>query len=365
MDRIAQFPDEIVFAVCERFLTGQGEGATKIAEWLREEKTLPVTREMIYPLIAEGIRREYLILHAPEAHTAAQRIADRYHVPLDAVRVVAVRGLSAIEHVAYHAAEVAADTIRRLGTHKSRVHIGLGAGAMTVAVARHLADRLHMEDGFPDLTLHALSSGFSVHTPQMAPVSFFSFFHDAKPSIKYVGLFAQAIVTSDEYERVKQAPGVSESFEAAAEIDLVITSLASAQDGHGDLSHFMEVAAEKKKDATAAAKLEQLRAAGWRGDVQYRPYSATGPIVMDTGVRALTLFELSDLVRLGATQNKEVILVAGPCGVCATSKADALVPLLIEPTLRVWTRLIMDVATAEELVPNLGTSRSAASASPR
>jgi len=357
MDRIAQFPDEIVFAVCERFLAGEGEGATKIASWLREEKTLPVTREMIYPLIAEAIRRKYLILRAPEVHTAAQRIADRYDVPLDSVRVVAVRGLSALDHVAYHAAEIAADTIRRLGAHKERVHIGLGAGMMTVAVARYLADRLRMEDGFPDLTLHALSSGFSVHTPQTAPVSFFSFFHDAKPNIEYVGLFAQAIVTSEEYERVKQAPGVSESFEAAADIDLVISSLASAQDGHGDLSHFMEVVAEEKKDATAARKIEELRAAGWRGDVQYRPYSATGPIVMDTGVRALTLFELSDLVRLGATENKEVILVAGPCGVCATSKADALVPLLVEPTLRVWTRLIMDVATAEELLSSPAPSQ--------
>ncbi len=349
MDRIAQFPDEIVFAVCERFLAGEGEGATKIASWLRAEKTLPVTREMIYPLIGEAIRRKYLILRAPEAHLAAQRIADRYDVPLDALRVVSVRGLSAIEHVAYAAAEVAADTIRRLGAHKSRVHIGLGAGMMTVAVARHLADRLRMEDGFPDLTLHALSSGFSVHMPQTAPVSFFSFFHDAKPHIEYVGLFAQAIVTSEEYERVKQAPGVSESFEAAAEIDLVITSLASAQDGHGDLSHFMKVVADEKNYATAT-KLEELRAAGWRGDVQFRPYAASGPILMDTGVRALTVFELSDLVRLGAADNKEVILVAGPCGVCSTSKADALVPLLLEPTLRVWTRLIMDVATAEELV---------------
>jgi DNA-binding transcriptional regulator LsrR (DeoR family) len=348
MEKIAALSDEIVFAVCERFLAG--EGATQIAGWLREDKKLAVNRETIYPILAEARRRNYLLLRAPEAHRVAQRLADRYDLALGALRVVPVRGLAALDHTAHAAAEVAAERIRHLGRRKSPVHVGLGAGWMTVAVARHLADRLRFEDGFPDLTLHALTSGFSVHTPQTAPVAFFSFFHDAKPHIDYVGLFAQAIVPSHDYERVKWDPGVSESFAAAGEIDLIITSLASAQDGHGDLAHFMQVVAEKK-DVSVAAKLEELRQAGWIGDVQYRPYSATGPILIDTGVRAVTLFELSDLVRLAATAHKDVVLVAGPCGVCGATKASALAPLLAAPALRVWTRLVMDVATAEELLP--------------
>jgi hypothetical protein len=93
-----------------------------------------------------------------------------------------------------------------------------------------------------------------------------------------------------------------------------------------------------------------LTANRWVGDVQYRPYSATGPIIADTGVRAVTLFELSDLVRLAETPDKAVILISGPCHGCKQSRSRALLPLLAEPSLRVWTHLVTDVRTASEVL---------------
>jgi hypothetical protein len=67
-------------------------------------------------------------------------------------------------------------------------------------------------------------------------------------------------------------------------------------------------------------------------------------------VRAVTLFELSDLVRLARTEGKYVVLLGGPCGECGHTKTPALLPLLSEPDLRLWTHLLTDVETAKELL---------------
>jgi hypothetical protein len=89
---------------------------------------------------------------------------------------------------------------------------------------------------------------------------------------------------------------------------------------------------------------------GWVGDVQYLPYSTTGPIGVASGVRAVTLFELSELVEMVKSGNKHVVLVGGPCGHCGASKTEALRPLLEEPSLRVWSHLVVDAGTAEKLI---------------
>ncbi len=49
-------------------------------------------------------------------------------------------------------------------------------------------------------------------------------------------------------------------------------------------------------------------------------------------------------------QDKHVIVSSGPCARCGRPRTDALRPLLLEPTLKVWTDLVMDVETAQELV---------------
>jgi hypothetical protein len=64
----------------------------------------------------------------------------------------------------------------------------------------------------------------------------------------------------------------------------------------------------------------------------------------------VTLFELDDLAALARREDKYVVLFAGPCGECGHTKTSALVPLLTEPRLRLWTHLVTDVQTASELL---------------
>jgi DNA-binding transcriptional regulator LsrR (DeoR family) len=217
-----------------------------------------------------------------------------------------------------------------------------------MVVARRLASRLYSDQACPELVLHALSAGgFLVDKPEKVPVTYFSYFDGTLAKVEFVPLFAETVVPNEEYERVLQNPGVRNSLERAGEIDIVVTSLASAADEHGLLGRYLEYLGETKAEPAA---VENMRKIGWIGDVQFRPYTAEGPILDGCPVKAVTLFELSDLVERAAAPDKYVILLAGPCGECARPKTDAILPLLTRPNLRVWTHLVTDVRTAAELV---------------
>jgi DNA-binding transcriptional regulator LsrR (DeoR family) len=209
-------------------------------------------------------------------------------------------------------------------------------------VARRLALRLRTEFSGPDLVLHALSSGFDITDPLRAPVAFFGSFQNLPMKVDYFGLFVSAAVPWNMYEDVKTQPGVRESFEHAPEVDIVVTSLASAADEHGALNRFLRHWSNEA--------LGDLMRQGWVGDVQYLPYSTKAPITVGSGVRAVTLFELADLVAMVRSGDKHVVLIGGPCGECAVSKTEALRPLLEEPNLRVWSHLVLDSGTAEQLL---------------
>ena len=127
---------------------------------------------------------------------------------------------------------------------------------------------------------------------------------------------------------------------------LLLTSLAAAMgdfnDPHDLLSLFL-------KDS--GQNLDALRRRGWLGNVQYRPFTADGPArEAPRDLRAVTVFELKDLVELADKRSKAVILMARQCGICARAHADALRALLRNPTLKVFSSLILDAATAKELL---------------
>lgn len=63
------------------------------------------------------------------------------------------------------------------------------------------------------------------------------------------------------------------------------------------------------------------------------------------------MVELEELVRLASCRGKFVVLLVGPCGLCGMPKTAALRPLLRVPALRLFTHLVMDLKTAEELCP--------------
>lgn len=366
----SQETDELVFAVCDRFLAqldqqynpqslnadgGRKGAAAAIADWLRDRWGRDdLTREKIYPLFWEAARRRFLFLQPPRELHLAQRIADTYHVGRELgdqreVQVVNVRSPEAIRHVTSAGAELVLSLVEKIGRKKQPVHIGLGAGYSAMMVARHLADRIRSDPDCPSLVLHALSAGgFQVDKPQRSPTTYFNYFDGALTKVDFVALFSHTIVPNDDYERIRTSPGVQKAFERADEIDIVVTSFAWAHDEHGMLRQFLGhlvEAGELDRDT-----LRRMLDVGWTGDVQFRPYSGTGPILEECPVRAVTLFELSDLVRIAHTEGKHVVLLARPCGECGALKTEALKPLLTEPSLRLWTHLVLDVDTAGALL---------------
>jgi hypothetical protein len=68
----------------------------------------------------------------------------------------------------------------------------------------------------------------------------------------------------------------------------------------------------------------------------------------------VTLFELADLAALARTPHRHVVVLSAPCGRCGRTRNDAIRPLLDAPDLRVWTKLIIDVTTAEDLLDEGG-----------
>jgi DNA-binding transcriptional regulator LsrR (DeoR family) len=339
-----KFDDALLVAVCDRFL--RGDKVADIVRWLQGEPGgEDIKRENIYPLLREARRRGFFSVVPPPEGYLQQRICDRFDVEKERIHVLRVRGDRAQDYVTDAAAKQIVHLIHEVGETKERVRVGLGGGGTIMKVASALASRLRFEGSLPKLGLHALCSGFDVNNPWTAPVSFLGYFDQAAPDIEYVGLFASAVVKMKEYEHTKTLPGVKESFEKASEIDIVVTSLASASDEHGQLNRFMNLGDDDNGD------LEELKSRGWVGDVSYRPYSKTGPITVSGGIRAVTLFELEDLVNLAREPNKHVLLVATPCGICNEPKAEAIQPLLKERSLRLWTHVLMDLTTAQHLLP--------------
>ena len=157
-----------------------------------------------------------------------------------------------------------------------------------------------------------------------------------------VGLFAETVIPANEFERIKLRTGVKEAFESRDEVSVVVTSMGDFFDEHDLLATFLGY--------SARIGLRCMRA-GWIGSVQYRPYSASEPIIEKPDeMRAVTLFELEDFVRMADSKNKHVVLIARQCGLCGKTRAAALLPLLTSPRLRVWSELVMDEATARDLV---------------
>ena len=332
-------PDDIIFNVCERFL--DRKGATDIAKWL-DSQGFRCTREEVYPLVSEGMRRGYLQLCPPPEMALGHRLGLVYPQVGAGITVLNVRGPMAIEYADAAGARLVLSLIRELSSGKTLVHLGMGGGHTMMLLARHLGELLRAEPDIPSLALHALTSGFDVFHPTTAPVAFFSYFSEAGVQIKPVGLFSEAVVRWEHYEEIKKLRGVREGFEQAKDIDIVVTSLGSQADPHSLLGSFMEMAPARGR--------RNLEKAGWVGDVMWRPYSATKPITVNTGVRAVTIFELDDLVKMAQAPGKHVVLIAAPCGFCGKLKVEALRPLLVQPSLRVANHIVMDADTSTALL---------------
>ena len=385
----SQESDELIFAVCDRYFSQLGrtskekeeesehdadsEGserhrgaASSVAEWLQKIRgRTDITREKIYPMFWEACQRGFLLLQPTAEHHIRKKLENQftlYKHPGE-VTVVNVSGENAAQHVTTVAAEQIVELIERVwkekmerypdNPEKHEVHLGMGAGFATMLVAKRLANKIRSGAEVPRIVLHAISSGgFLPNEPHKSPSTYFSYFDPALMNVKFIALFSATVVSSSDYENQKANPAIRYSFEKRDEIDIIVTSLASAEHEHGLLGRYLTHLIDQ--NLISRNVLDQMLAAGWVGDVQFRPYSVHGPLSEEVcPVRAVTLFELDELVKIAKnrTNGKYVVLVAGPCGECGATKKNALRPLLANETLRLWTHLIVDAKTAKELLP--------------
>ena len=384
----SQESDELIFAVCDRYFAQLGrtarekEGdaensidaetserhrgaASSVADWLQKMRgRSDITREKIYPMFWEACHRGFLLLQPPTEHHLQKKLEDRFSLykhPGE-VTVVNVSGENAAQHVTSVAADQIVELIERVwkdkkeqypgNPEKHEVHLGMGAGFATMLVAKRLAYKIRSGAEVPRIVLHAISSGgFLPNEPHKSPSTYFSYFDPALMNVKFIALFSATVVSSSDYENQKANPAIRYSFEKRDEIDIIVTSLASADHEHGLLGQYLAHLIEQ--NLVSQNVLDKMLAAGWIGDVQFRPYSVKGPLSGDVcPVRAVTLFELNELVEIAKdrTNSKYVVLVAGPCGECGATKKNALRPLLANDKLRLWTHLIVDAKTAKELL---------------
>jgi hypothetical protein len=373
--RWAGLPAKLVFFVCDAMIRKR-QKAKWIVHEVREQFGEKLARTQVNEVFYEGLRRGYFQPTPPRDEWLAQRmldvfggaeprsaptsgagIAPRSKRKAKNVKVVCQGSDVSLLPVATAAAELTLEVIMAIhkkltaGAGRDRpvpVHVGFGGGASMNLVARNLAERLRWQEAPPPLVLHALTSGFNVREPDNAPSSFFSVF----PKTRYVsfrGLFAPAYVMADDWDKTRQLVGVRESFAEKKDLHVIVTALASARDLHGELNSVMTLGGELGEQTRRILDDEEKRI----GDVLYRPFAAHGPITRQVGIRAVTLFEPAELVTFAAEENKAVILVAGPCAEasCRRSRSDALLPLLREPSLDVWSHLVTDERTALECLP--------------
>jgi len=338
--------DKIVFPTVELFL--EGWTVAEIRQAVRERYGVHLSREGVYPIIREAVRRDHLLYMPPLQQHVKSALAD---VPNKGdIHVVDVAGEHTSEHVAGVGADLIAQLVREVGAKKGKdadVHIGLGIGQTTMRAARRLAAHLRSDMSFPRIVVHSLSTPHSVHDPLETPLASFALFQEAHKKPGYIDLVTEPVVPWNEYEKVKKLKHVAKAFAAAKDIDILLTSMASARDPHGYLVRYVQDFRGARESREAKAALVQD---GWIGDVQMRPYSSQGPIKIKKGGKPVSLFELDGLVEMAHTPDKHVILLCAPCGRCSQSKAEALMPLLVEPKLHVWNHLVLDVGTGQEIV---------------
>jgi DNA-binding transcriptional regulator LsrR (DeoR family) len=336
-----------VFMVAKYFFDGMKarDIAIKINSELKPAKRF--SRESVYPLLTEARKRGFVRLVPPVEAELAKEIAKKFSTNENLlieqqITVVRTGTRHLNEYVAHKAAELALKRIRETAaaTKKEFVGLGLGPGRATLDFCRHLAKLMESETNIPDIKLHAICSGCPANEPDYAPISFFNLFPREHTPIR-LGLFAETVVHARNLEDIKKLPGVKEAFAEKKEIDIIVTSMGDFMDDHDLLGTFL---------AQSRSPHEQTpRDKGWIGSVQYRPYSKDGPIKEEPGeMRAVTLFELDDFKQMAVTKNKHVLLIARQCGICGMTRAKALRPLLTN--LRLWSELVLDEATARELL---------------
>ena len=334
-NKIVAQSDEVLFKIVDLFFR-QKMTVQQIA------RSVGLSRQAIYPLLAKARDRGFIALNPPVAQERANQIIRKFKCPAGSITVVNVSDQRMAEHVAAAAAARVLVLIKTLGeSGLETVGLGLGPGRATLDFSRHLASLLPTHASLPKLKLFAISAGGPATTPEYASTSFFNLYPRDAIS-ESVGFFAETLVPSSDLKNIRERPGVREAFEQKDEIGIVVTAMGDIEDEHDLLRVFLQ---KSRVDVLA------LQRSGWVGNVQYRPFTKAAPVLeRDKELRAVTLFELDEFVQLAKTKNRHVVLIARQCASCGRNRAKAIHPLLRSPALKVWSEIVMDLSTANELL---------------
>ena len=89
----------------------------------------------------------------------------------------------------------------------------------------------------------------------------------------------------------------------------------------------------------------------WVGNCQFRPFDKAGPVAESAEpLRGVTLFELEDFVDMADREDKYVVLLARGCTMCDRPVVESLRPLFEQPSLKVWSHVVLDSVMATGLL---------------
>src|SRR5262245_14291301 len=242
--------EDLIFPICRKFFKLE-QTTEELAEWVRQKlqslaRDATFNRQQIYPVVAEAVRRGYILFIPPQVERLAERIADLCDASIDNLKVVQSSTPEGLEDVASRTALLIVDLIRLRAAHrcekerrdKVAIHLGMGAGHTSMLVGKQLGAILRSVEeieGVEKIVVHSLSSGFSLERPLLSPTAFVNYLSDSVVPMEYIGLFSGPVVNVRDYEEVKRAPGVMRALQRRDEIEIVITSLGSPTDPDGQL----------------------------------------------------------------------------------------------------------------------------------
>lgn len=345
-----EYSPEVLYRTVELVLQ-QGKQkltAKQIADQVNTDFKAPklLNRQTVYRAVAQACALGIVKLVPPPNEELTTALRKRFPSSDQLITVISTDGAPGGEKVSFAAAELVMQLVRDLGkVRPSRtVGIGLGPGRATLDFCQHFGELLESQAQCPKLRMVSISAGCPARLPEYASSGFFSLLKKSDLLEEKIGLFAESLIRVKDFKRVRQTPGVHEAFEAKAkrQIDIVVTSMGDFSDEHDLLRLFL---------SDAGMDPAEIERRGWIGNVQYRPYTKSGPAAeARNDHRAVTVFELEDLASMSREKNKFVVLMARQCGKCGTTRARALMPLLTNPTLAVFSHLLVDSSTARALL---------------
>lgn len=319
----------------------QGNPPRRIKELIAKNEGAWISLEMPFRVLPDMAKRGLIRIDpSPDMEMAGE--LSRMYRSLKHVEVV---HSNVFEGVATRASKTLVALLQERAKRSPIQHVGFSGGASLRLVARELAQELSQLQKGPleRVVFHALvSGGLDPEHLGRDPNVFFSEFlrEDLFVKVDFHLLNAPPVVSRDEYAALRANHAVTSALEAAAELDVVVSSAAEREDSHSRL-----YAAYQK---TVPDELGFLSKSGCVGDFMWLPIGERGPI--DVSHHPLRAFTLLDLAELPARVKRgtDVFLALGACSECRRPKNRVLKAILSSGLV---THLVVDRSTAFPLLP--------------